>query len=421
MPGHRHPRGVGAPRVHAARSAAVGVVVTGRRPLLAVLLTVIAMMACSGQSTRSRPLPPPPISSSSPTTASTPPAGAGQTVWLCRPGHQPDPCVSDLTTTYLLGDGSRRQIKDPGTRANRADCFYAYPTISNESQKNADLRIRRVQRQVAFAQVSRFSAVCDVWSPVYRQRTVGDLINPIDGKPDSVANRTAYESLRDGWRSFLATHDPSRPIVLIGHSQGASMLIRLLRNDIDNDPAVRRHIALALLLGGNLAVATGKTTGGDLQHIPLCTRRGQACCVIAYSTFPEQPPPAAFFGRPGQGVSLLSGNPRRVGLQVACVNPARPGSTSALGLHPYFPSVLAKSGASTPWTAYPGHATAQCRTAGGATWLEVSPTPAARRTAELLRERFGSLWGFHDVDVNLTLGDLVAHVAASVARWHHDN
>jgi len=321
----------------------------------------------------------------------------------------------------VLGEGIRRQMKDPGARANRADCFYAYPTVSNESQRNADLRIQREQRQVAFAQASRFSAVCDVWSPIYRQRTIGDLINPIDGKPDSVANRSAYESLREGWRSFLAAHDPSRPIVLIGHSQGASMLIRLLRNDIDNDPGVRRHIALSLLLGGNLTVATGKTTGGDLQHVPLCTKPGQTTCVIAYSTFPKQPPLAAFFGRPGQGVSLLSGNPRRVGLQVACVNPVRPGSTSALGLHPYFPSVLAKSGASTPWTAYPGHATAQCRTAGGATWLEVSPTPAARRTAELLRERFGSLWGFHDVDVNLTLGDLVADVAASVARWHHDN
>src|SRR3954462_9571430 len=218
---------------------------------------------------------------------------------------------------------------------------------------------------------------------MYRQRTIGDLINPIDGEPDSVANRIAYQSLRAGWRSFLATHDRTRPIVLIGHSQGASMLIRLLRNDIDHDPAVRPQLALALLLGGNLAVATGRTTGGDLRHIPLCTQPRQSGCVIAYSSFPEQPPAAAFFGRPGQGVSLLSGNPRQAGLQVACVNPVAPGSTSALGLHPYFPTALAKSGAGTPWTAYPGHATAQCHSAGGATWLEVSPTAAGHGAAAL--------------------------------------
>jgi DUF3089 family protein len=345
---------------------------------------------------------------------------AGKTVWLCRPGHRPDPCVSDLTTTVMLADG-HRQTESRAVASPDADCFYAYPTVSGESQANADLRIQDAERQVALVQAARFSAVCDVWSPMYRQRTLGDLINPLDGKPNSAAQRVAYDSLRAGWRSFLAAHDPRRPIVLIGHSQGASMLIRLLRNDIDHEAAVRRQLALALLLGGNLTVATGRTTGGDFRNIPLCTQPRQVACVIAYSSFPEQPPPAAFFGRPGQGVSLLSGNPRQAGLQVACVNPVAPGSTSTTGLHPYFPSALARSDASTPWTAYPGHATAQCRSAGGATWLQVSPTAAGRSGAQLLNERLGALWGFHDVDVNLALGDLVDDVAGSVARWHHEH
>jgi hypothetical protein len=196
------------------------------------------------------------------------------------------------------------------------------------------------------------------------------------------------------------------------------MLIRLIRDDIDNDAAVRRQIALAVLLGGNLTVATGSTTGGDFRNLPLCTRQRQSNCVIAYSSFPREPPAGAFFGRPGSGVSLLSGDTRQAGLQVACVNPVAPGSTKALGLHPYFPSRLADSGAGTPWTAYPGHGTSQCRHADGATWLQISPTPAGRKTAALLHERLGSLWGFHDIDVNLALGDLVDDVAASVDGWH---
>jgi len=103
------------------------------------------------------------------------------------------------------------------------------------------------------------------------------------------------------------------------------------------------------------------------------------------------------------------------------VNPVAPGSTSALGLHPYFPSALANSGAGTPWTAYPGHATGQCHNADGAAWLEVSPTAAGRSATAFLHERLGSLWGFHDVDMNLALGDLVNDVADSVARWHRDH
>ncbi|HET7309733.1 MAG TPA: DUF3089 domain-containing protein [Mycobacteriales bacterium] len=390
-----------------------------------VVLAAVSLAACSGQSDTTAT--PPSVSAtptaSTPTTASpTPPAIAARTVWLCRPGHQPDPCVSDLTTTVIDGSGHQTTEPDPRTtrhpRPEPADCFYAYPTVSGESGANADLRIQAAERQVALVQAARFSAVCDVWSPMYRQRTLGDLFDLTDGAPDSKAHQIAYESLRSGWLSFLAAHDPARPIVLIGHSQGASMLIRLLRNEIDHEPAVRRQIAVALVLGGNLTVARGTPIGGDLQHIPLCTKPGESGCVIAYSTFPGQPPAGAFFGRPGSGVSLLSGNVRTAGLQVACVNPVSPGSHAALGLHPYFPTALAHSGMSTPWTAYPDHATAQCRTGAGATWLQVSPTPAGRKTAQLLHERLGALWGFHDIDVNLTLGDLVADVSASVAGWH---
>jgi hypothetical protein len=347
--------------------------------------------------------------------------GDAHTVWLCRPGHQPDPCVSDLSATVIGADGRRTTAAGPRTtrhpRPQPADCFYAYPTVSGESSANADLRIQGAEKQVALVQAARFSAVCDVWSPMYRQRTLGDLFNLTDGAPDSKAHQIAYSSLRSGWRSFLAAHDPKRPIVLIGHSQGASMLIRLLRNEIDDNPTVRRQIAVALLLGGNLTVARGKVIDGDFKHIPLCTQPGEAGCVIAYSTFPDQPPVGAFFGRPGSGVSLLSGNVRTKGLQVACVNPVRPGSSAELGLHPYFPSLMAGSGASTPWTGYSGHATAQCRTGAGASWLQVSPTSAGRKAASLLKERLGALWGFHDIDVNLALGDLVADAAASVGGW----
>jgi hypothetical protein len=394
-----------------------------RRAVLACIaaVSIAAFTAsCTAQSEKSA-APPSTKPTANPTSISptTTPGTASHTVWLCRPGHRPDPCVSDLSTTVVGADGRRTTVSGARTSGRRsADCFYAYPTVSGESGRNADLRIQNAERQVALVQAARFSAVCDVWAPVYRQRTISDLFNLTDTAPDSIANRRAYASLRSGWHSFLAAHDARRPIVLLGHSQGASMLIRLIRDEVDRNAAMRQRIAVAVVLGGNVAVRTGRTLGGDFTHVPLCTRPGQAGCVIAYSSFPGQPPAAAFFGRPGRGVSLLSGDQGRGGLQVACVNPVAPGSSAALDLHPYFPSTLASSGASTPWTTYAGYATAQCRSGGGATWLQVSPTAASRSAANLLKERLGALWGFHDVDVNLALGDLVADVAASVRGWH---
>src|SRR5205814_1171695 len=123
------------------------------------------------------------------------------------------------------------------------------------------------------------------------------------------------------------------------------------------------------------------------------------------------------FGRPGLGVSVLSGERARPGLQVACVNPVDPGGGSHL-LHPYLPTASAASGASTRWTSYQGRVVGRCRSADGATWLEVTPTPAARGRTSFLQQSLGTLWGYHVADVNLALGDLVTDVSLAARTWH---
>jgi hypothetical protein len=374
----------------------------------------LAVAACSGGH-RPASTPQPPTSSLAPSTAPavSPSVAADRTVWLCRPGAADDPCASDLTSTAVLPDGSRREVTAPPTPASSdLDCFYVYPTVSRESTPNADLRIQPAERDVAVAQASRFSSACHVWAPMYRQRTVGDLFNLAHGAADSPQNELALASLRAAWRDYLAHDNHGRKVVLIGHSQGAAMLIRLIRADIDPDPAVRRKIALAILLGGNVTVADGKTVGGSFQHIPLCSSRGQSGCVIAYSSFPKEPPAFSLFGRAGSGVSALAGE-TATNRQVACVNPAAVGSTAIATLHPYVPtSELPTRLASTPWVDFPGRLRAQCRHAGTATWLEVTPVPGARTSTQLLSDSLGPAWGYHVVDVNLALGDLVDDVAA---------
>jgi len=379
--------------------------------------TSAALVGCtSGQQARTEQAPTSP--SASPTTSRTNP-GAGATVWLCRPGATPDPCATSLASTAVLPDGSHRAEPPPATKATDLDCFYVYPTVSHESSANADLQIQSDETNVAIAQAARFSTSCRVWAPMYRQRTVGDLFNLQHGAADSPQNQTALNSLRAAWQDYLAHDNRGRRVVLIGHSQGAAMLIRLIHQDIDPSPAVRSKIALALLLGGNVTVASGprlggSLTGGSFQHIPLCTHKGESGCVIAYSSFPSQPPAFTLFGRAGAGVSALAGE-TATDRQVACVNPAAIGGGAAI-LHPYLPSAqIPTLRVSTAWTSFPGRFRAECRHAGTATWLEVTTTSAAAGRPALLHEDLGPSWGYHVVDVNIALGDLVADVAA-VAR-----
>ncbi len=274
-------------------------------------------------------------------TASPPAASATDrwgTTWLCRPDLADNPCLTDQAATLVEANGATRVEQSAPAAHPRVDCFYVYPTISDEPTVNADLAVGFRQEEVAIAQASRFSGVCRVYAPVYRQITLNALAHPRSiTLPHALV---AYGSVLAAFRDYLAHYNHGRGIVFIGHSQGATILIRLLQQEVDNAPAVRSRLVSALLLGGNVTVRKGGTLGGDFDHIPACTSARETGCVVAYSSFTSKPPPNSQFGRTSsdEGVGLLA--PRRLSpsLQIMCVNPASPAGGTAY-LEPYLPSL----------------------------------------------------------------------------------
>jgi hypothetical protein len=241
---------------------------------------------------------------------------------------------------------------------------------------------------------------------MYRQVTLSSLITG-----GLAAINTAYSSLLSDWQYYLQHVNDGRPFVLIGHSQGAAMLIRLIANQIDPNPSLRQRLVTAILAGGNLQVPIGKTVGATFKSIPLCTSTAVAGCAIAYSTFGTPPPADSLFGRPGIGVSLQSLQLTTAGQQVACVNPAAIGGGPA-DLSPYFPQT-----GPVPWVTYPHLYTAACESADGATWLQVNALKAPGDTRPVVTTSLGPTWGYHVADINLALGDLVTDVAALEAAY----
>ena len=303
--------------------------------------------------------------------------------------------------------------------SSKFDCFYVYPTVSTQKSANANLKVQPAEVGAAIAQASLFSSVCRVWAPMYHQRTEASLLSGLGANPE--ADGVAYESVLSAWKDYLAHDNDGRPIVFIGHSQGSAMLIRLLAGQVDPNPTLRARTVVAILPGGNVTVPAGKSVGATFRHLALCTATVQAGCVIAYSTFPSQPPANSVFGIPGQGVSLQSGQTAKAGLQVACVNPASiAGGSSTLA--PYFLSATSTPpppALTTPWVTYPGLYTASCEHAGDATWLNVGTTDVAGRP--VVSESLGPTWGYHLDDVNLALGNLVNDVKVEENAYdaHH--
>jgi hypothetical protein len=394
-----------------------------------LFLAIAALVAAACGSTE--PSPTAESSGAIPSATPTPEASAGgpsesapgDTVWLCRPGLANDPCSGDLSATSVAANGQANIVPAEPAQNPPIDCFYVYPTVSHQSGVNATLAIDPEEIAVAKAQAALFSKLCDVYAPMYPQLTLAAIATP--GKIDLAAALKAYEGVRAAFRDYMAHYNRGRGIVFIGHSQGAFMLTALIRGDVDPVPETRKLLVSALLIGGNVTVATGQATGGDFASIPACGSAEQTGCVVAYSSYSSPPPSDAYFGRPDSPLNPLRTS--SAGLQVLCVNPAAPEGGSA-ALFPYFPAtgfdVLIGGTPRSPWPSvktpfvtFPAEYSAQCRTAGGATYLEVTRTGGTSDIRPRLPVTERPQWGLHVLDVNLALGNLVALVAGESAAY----
>jgi hypothetical protein len=351
---------------------------------------------------------------------------SSKAVWLCNPNKPANPCLTSEETTVVQTSGET-SIEKVKKAARPIDCFYVYPTVSEQPTENANLEIEPQETQVAIDQASRFSQDCRVFAPMYPQITLAALNS---GKPVSpTASITAYLGVVKAFEEYLTKFNKGRGFVLIGHSQGALLLKQLIKEFIDPNPALRKQLVSAVLLGGNVLVPEGKLVGGDFQNVPACQAAAQTGCVIAYSSFLKEPPEGSFFGRAQS--PLLDPGATNEGMQVLCVNPTLLSQNGGTGpLLPYasttpFPGTLGffqeSPTGSTPWVASPGEYTAQCHDENGASFLQVNPVGTAVDPPEYVKEELGPDWGLHLYDVNIALGNLVKTVAIQSQAYMFEN
>src|SRR5205085_12158961 len=94
--------------------------------------------------------------------------------WLCRPGRQ-DACAVDLTTTIVAANGKLTEEKWQANPNAPIDCFYVYPTVSNDPTPNSDMTADPAELNVIKQQFARFASQCRPYAPLYRQITLAGL------------------------------------------------------------------------------------------------------------------------------------------------------------------------------------------------------------------------------------------------------
>ncbi len=358
-----------------------------------------------------------------------PGSAEAKTRWLCKPGTKPNPCKGSLETTKYAVNGSTTVEQPANARRPKYDCFYVYPTVSEQETVNADKSVDPQQTAIAEYQAARFSQTCRVYAPVYRQLT----LKAIGGAGiDPAAAEIAYGDVLEAWRTYLRKYNHGRGVVIVGHSQGTGMLSTLLRREIERKRAQDRKLISAILLGGNVVVPKGERAGGTFRHTPLCRTPKQTGCVIAFSTFNETPPADSVFGRTTGALVSLPKGADPADYRVACVNPAAIGSGGPARLQTIarsepFPGTLGVGiglmygfdvpTADTPWLVPQDHYWGDCVRENGADVLKITPVAGAR----VLTPSPTAAWGLHLLDGNVALGDLVGVVHRQGKRYLHQN
>lgn len=339
--------------------------------------------------------------------------------WLCRPGRE-DACTADLDATVIRASGSTRIDRFHADPAAPIDCFYVYPTVSTDPGVNATMAIEPEETLAAQQQFARLGERCRLFAPVYRQHTLTALVADMTGHPmaEGDSRKIAYDDVLDAWNEYLAHDNHGRGVVIVGHSQGTGILMRLIASEIDGKP-VQKQLVSAILMGDDLQVPPGQDVGGTFKHIPLCHAATQVGCVIAFESFRATSPPPAN--------SLFGQGDKRAGTVAACVNPAALDG-GAGELKAYLPThgvvfplattiqpvwTTPAKPIATPFVELPGLMSAECVSDARGTYLAVTlhPTPDGRRANDiqgdvLLKGKPQANWGLHLVDANLTIGNL---------------
>ena len=345
---------------------------------------------------------------------------ANPAIWLCRPGRE-DACSAPQDATIVAVNGSLTREVFHSAKKPAIDCFYVYPTVSNEPGGNSDLTITGAEKNVVNAQFARFAAKCRLFAPMYRQVTLTALRAMIGGKPIPMDRDMAYSDVLAAWNYYLAHDNQGRGVVLVGHSQGSGVLTRLVKEEIDGKP-VQGKLISAILMGTSLPVPKGADVGGAFKHIPVCRWNSQTGCVIAFADFRVNVPPPANsrFGKAEEGMQAVCANPAALGGGSGLLNAylsAGRISTGSDGPREPFDWTVPPKPIETAFVKVPGLLSAACVVDEHGSYLAVTvhPTPGGARTNDIsgdvvVNGKVLEDWGLHLIDANLTMGNLVAIV-----------
>ena len=229
-------------------------------------------------------------------------------MWLSRP---------DLADSASLW--SPKGIETSTEERGKAAIFFVHPTsfitVSQSATWNASLSDKETNDRAAIfvrGQSSPFNTAGEVWAPRYRQANFASfLTDKVEGVK---ALDAAYSDVATALDYFIKAIPKDQPVILVGHSQGALHLSRLIRERIAGTPFAKRVVA-AYVIGWPISAVTDVEAMG----MPACTVPDQNGCLLSWASFAEPADPSSVTAAYDKTIGF-NGQPRK-DTPILCTNP----------------------------------------------------------------------------------------------------
>ena len=351
---------------------------------------------------------------------------ADPNLWLAGPDAAEDFVLSvDLSTTIVHPDLRTEVVVPERPEDPDLDIFYLHPTVDLTALApgNHDLVDRTNIEQFTTETVAPLSSKGRVVAPLYHSANALVFLPELRPVRDLYLE-VAYADVEAAFLHYLANHWDGRKLMIVGYSQGAILTRWLFERLIGDHPDLMRRVVMVAAIGGDMQT-------DSLPDLPICTRKQQTGCMIAYNSYyagtaPSDEPPTTF----GEWV----GTPTTVCTSVAdALHPHGEVYASSIFKVPRTFNEIIYSALEpipieieTNFMAFPEFYAARCVDQGGV-WLEVSEADEVdpedeRRWSPIDYDHaflstappFGS--GLHQYDYALALGDLLALTEYKAAR-----
>jgi hypothetical protein len=155
-------------------------------------------------------------------------------------------------------------FENKGKTTKDADVFLILPEVNLNSRYSDNMDANCISDAERFREELEFergivSEWADIYAPVYRQANVGcytdedgfavsDFADVYDGQ---TYDEIAYTDIRNAWVYYMNHYNNDRPVVLFGSSQGAEMVLRLLK-EFGGDERLEKHLVAAYVIGAGV-------------------------------------------------------------------------------------------------------------------------------------------------------------------------